>query len=54
MDFFNTRFLKQEEQAAAEVLEDFVSSFDNSGKSVAKMFVKGTVINPTSKGKSTL
>ena len=41
---------QQEDQAAAEVLEDFVSSFDNSGgKSMAKMFVKGAVINPLSK-----
>lgn len=40
---------RQEDQAAAEVLQDFVASFDSANKVVPKMFVKGSVINPLSK-----
>jgi hypothetical protein len=36
---------KQEEEAAAEVLKDFVASFDDSKKNMPKMFVKGSVIS---------
>jgi type IV secretory pathway VirJ component len=40
---------KQEDQAAAELLKDFEASF-NEKKAMAKMFIKGTVINPSTKG----
>ena len=41
-------YSKHEEQATADVLQDFVASFDSSGKPIPKMFVKGSVINPSS------
>lgn len=41
---------QQEDEAAKEVLHDFVASFENTGKGIAKMFVKGAIVNPLSKG----
>lgn len=42
--------LKQDNLATAEVLEDFVASFDSNGKPIVKMFVKGATINPANNG----
>lgn len=42
---------KSEDQAAAELLKDFEASFDEK-KAMAKMFVKGSTINPSTKGKN--
>lgn len=41
---------KQEDEAAQQILGDFVASFENANnKSMPKMFVKGATINPTTK-----
>ncbi len=40
---------KQEAEAAAEVLQDYLASFEQPGKSI-KTFIKGSTINPSSKG----
>lgn len=47
-------FAQQEEVEAAAVLKDFVASFDDSKKVVPKMFVKASVINPSTKGRYTV
>lgn len=42
---------KQEDEAAAQILDDFVASFENpTSTNMPKMFVKGTTINPDTKG----
>jgi hypothetical protein len=55
LNFANTiqYTLKQEEEAAAEILKDFVASFDDSKKNMPKMFVKGAVSNTLTKGNLT-
>ena len=40
---------QQEEEAAAQVYEEFVASFEDQGKSLNKAWVKGGVVNPASR-----
>jgi hypothetical protein len=40
---------RQEEEAEAEVLRDYLASFQETGKAV-KTFIKGSTINPATKG----
>ncbi len=42
-------YLQQEEQAAADLIKEFEASFSEANKNV-KSFVKGSVINPGTKG----
>ena len=45
-------FNQQEEQeAAAQVYQEFVASFDDAGKNINKAWVKGGTVNPSDKDK---
>ena len=44
-------YLQEEDLAAAQVYEEFVAAFDESGKNLNKAWVKGGTVNPAdSKG----
>ena len=43
-------FYCQEEEDAAKVYEEFVESFEDTGKSINRAWVKGGVVNPADRG----
>ena len=44
------RYLQQEQEAAAQVYEEFVASFEDSGKGINRSWVKGGTVNPDKSG----